>query len=121
MRKGLLLGIALCLMFFGLCLYSYLDLQNAVTAKRIEIPQLSNSLKKIQEENVRLQFAIEAFESPDNLLKLAREKNFSHLKFPLVKEILTLPEGLALAIPQPALPESSLSKPHIAFAFGATQ
>lgn len=84
---------------FGLCLYSYLDMQNALTRLRIEVPKLARNLRHVEEENTRLQYAIEAYESPQHLMQLARESASSRLKFPLIKEVVTLKQGLAIANP----------------------
>ncbi len=88
--RAAIISVISCLLFFAICLYSYLDMQNQLTELRIHIPQLSCELKRVQEENVRLQFAIQQFESPENLLSLARDKAFAHLKFPSLKEVVTV-------------------------------
>ena len=95
------MGVCACLLFFGLCLYSYLDMQNALTRLRIEVPKLARILRHVQEENIRLQYAIEEYENPEHLMQLAREGASGRLKFPLVKEVVTLKQGLAIANPSP--------------------
>lgn len=110
------ISVAICLLFFGLCLYSYLDMQNAVTKLRIEVPKIARSVKAAQEENVRLKYSIEAFENPQHLMQLAKASEFSHLKFPLVKEIVTVKSGLALANPAHSKNDLLTAHPHIALA-----
>lgn len=83
----------LCLGALGICLFSYIEKQNELTKLRIQIPLVSKEIRVIHEENTRLQYEIEQFESPEHLLELARQSEFSHLKQPLVKEILTVAEG----------------------------
>ena len=39
---------------------------------------------------MRLSFAIEKFENPLHLMELARKPEFSHLKHPLVTEVVTV-------------------------------
>ena len=58
--------------------------------KSQDLQKKSNRSKK---KNIKLQFEIEKFESPENLMKLARTEAFTHLKMPLVKEILSLKPG----------------------------
>ena len=65
--RGVLLRILLCIAVFGVLLYSYVDRQNDVTRLRLEIPQLAKEIKDLSEENTRLQYEIDLFESPQNL------------------------------------------------------
>jgi hypothetical protein len=85
-----------CLFFFCLCLYFYLDKQNQLTSLKIQIPQLIKEVEVIQGENQRLQYEIDQFENPSHLLELAQKAEFSHLKHPLIGDILTVAEGMAL-------------------------
>lgn len=96
--KGSLTRILICIGVGGGFLYSYIDKQNALTKRRLQIPVLAKEIKDLKEENTRLQYQIDLFESPEHLLQLARSHEFSHLKQPMFKEILTLQEGLALQI-----------------------
>ncbi len=95
--KSIFLAVCLCLLCFGLCLYSYVGKHNAVMKLRIEVPKLTRTLKAAEEENMRLVYAIQEFESPQHLMRLASSKEFSHLKFPLLKEVVTLKQAVALA------------------------
>lgn len=91
--NGLLIRLGICLSVFGFCLYSYLDLQNRQTELKISLPSVQEEIDLIQEENQRLAYEIDQFESPANLIELAHHPEFSHLKHPLLKEILTVPEA----------------------------
>lgn len=93
--KNLLLRLGLCLGIFGFCLYSYLKLQNDLTQWKIQISETERELAAIREENRRLSYEMDQFQSPAHLLELAHRPEFSHLKHPLLKEILTVPEALA--------------------------
>ena len=93
--SNVLLKLGFCLGVSGLCLYSYLDMQNQVTKLKIELPEVEKEIHLIQEENRRLAYQIEQFESPAHLLELAYRPEYAHLKHPLLKEILTVPEVLA--------------------------
>lgn len=93
--KGLLLRLGFCLSVFGFCLYSYLETQNELTHLKIRLPEVEKEVKLIQEENRRLGYEIDRFENPAHLIELAHHPEFAHLKHPLLKEILTVPEALA--------------------------
>ena len=93
--SGVLVKLGVCLSVFGLCLYSYLDTQNQLTHLKIRLPEVDKELKLIEEDNRRLSYEIEQFESPSHLIELARNPEYAHLKHPLLKEILTVPEAFA--------------------------
>ena len=48
-------------------------------------------LAEIEDENTRLQYEVEAFENPLNLIELARKPEYRALKHPLSSEILITP------------------------------
>ena len=100
------------------CFYSYIDKQNAVTRRRLEIPVLAKEIKDLKEENTRLQYEIDLFESPEHLMELARHSEFSHLKHPMLKEIITMQEGLALQV-STAEKKAAAARPKLKFAIGA--
>lgn len=93
--RGLLFRLGICLGVFGLCLYSYLETQNELTHLKISLPEMEKEVKLIQEENRRLAYEIDQLENPARLIELAHRPEFSHLKHPLLKEILTVPEAFA--------------------------
>jgi hypothetical protein len=93
--KHLLTRLGFCLALFGFCLYSYIEMQNNLTTLKIALPEMDQEIKLVREENKRLSYEIEEFQSPSNLIELAHRPEFSHLKHPLLKEILTVPEALA--------------------------
>ena len=88
--------IFICIVAVGLTLYAYIEKQNELTELRLAIPALSKEVKVIQEENIRLKYEIERFESPARLMELMRQPEFSHLKFPYVKDEVYLPKGSSL-------------------------
>lgn len=119
MNKGFFIKSTICILFLGLCLYSYLDLQNGLTELRIRIPHLASEVRRVEEENTHLFFEIEAFESPENLLRLAKRPEFAHLRFPMSRDVLTIKQGAPLCeVAERTIPELSL-KPTITFATGA--
>ncbi|HSX38851.1 MAG TPA: hypothetical protein VLE95_08545 [Chlamydiales bacterium] len=91
----LLLRLGFCLALFGLCLYSYLDVQNGLTQLKMKLPEVEKEIWLIREENRRLAYEIDQFQNPSNLIELAHRPEFSHLKHPLLKEVVTVPEALA--------------------------
>ncbi len=91
-----MLRIFLCIGFVAFCLYSYIDTQNAVTRLRLEIPLIAGHIKDLKEKNTQLQYEIDLFESPEHLIQLARTVEFSHLKYPIAKQVLKIHEGIAL-------------------------
>ena len=93
--KNLLLRLGLCIAVFGCCLYSYLALQNDLTQLKMQIPETEKEIAAIREENKRLAYEVDRFQSPSNLMELAHRPEFSYLKHPMLKEILTVPEALA--------------------------
>lgn len=95
MQKSLLPRLGFCLAVLGLCLYSYFDKQNELTQIKIRLPEVEKEIRLVREENRRLRYEIDQFESPTHLIELAHRPEFSHLKHPLLREILTVPEGIA--------------------------
>ena len=71
-------------------MYAYLEEQNELIKLRMEIPRLGQDLKEITEENQRLEFEIESFENPRHLMELVLQNEYSHLKHPLVSDIVVV-------------------------------
>ncbi len=112
----LLARVLICIFVFGFCLYSCIDKQNELTKLRMQIPDLVKEIRGIEEENTRLQYEIDQFENPQHLMQLARLGEFSHLKHPLVKEVITVPEGIALLLPVEKKVEIAPIKPKLTLA-----
>ncbi|MCP5491478.1 MAG: hypothetical protein H7A40_00350 [Chlamydiales bacterium] len=74
--------ILVCVAALGGMLYSYLDTQNALALCRMRLPALVKEVAVISEENTRLSYDIERFEDPKNLMQLAKQKTYRHLKQP---------------------------------------
>jgi hypothetical protein len=96
MSRALLFRFVVCLFCFCLSLYFYLDWQNRLTSLKIQLPELIKEVEAVQEENQRIQYQIDRFETPSKLLELAQKAEFSHLKHPHIGDILTVAEGIAL-------------------------
>jgi hypothetical protein len=111
--------IFLCVICAGLFLYSYIDAQNALTRLRLQIPVMAKEIKGIKEENTHLKYEIELFESPQHLLELASHSEFTHLKQPLLKEIITMPQGIALQISSEEKQKAAAARSRLNLAIGA--
>lgn len=84
-----------CILIFGVCLFSYLDKRNQLTQRRMRLPALRKEVLALREEIKKLEYEAERFESPMHLMELARLPQYGHLKHPLVRDILTVPEAVA--------------------------
>lgn len=85
-----LVRLFVCIAICGISLYAYVNKHNALTMVRMRVPIVAKELALVEEENVRLQFAIEKFENPLHLMELARKPEFAHLKHPYVQDILSV-------------------------------
>jgi hypothetical protein len=85
--------IVVCILAAGITLFGYVEKQNELTELRLAIPVLTKAVKSLQEENIRLMYEIEQFESPIHLMELMKKPEFSHLKYPFVKDEIFLPAG----------------------------
>lgn len=94
------LRIFVCILATGITLYAMIEKQNELVAMRLEIPAMEKELRLIDEENTRLKYEIERFESPIHLMELAKKSEFSHLKFPHNSEVLLLPKPPPLLLPE---------------------
>ncbi len=90
MNSGIFIRLFLCILMIGVFLYAYINKQNQITELRLQIPVVAQQLQIVQQENTGLQFEIDQFENPLHLMELARLPQFSHLKHPLVNEIITI-------------------------------
>ncbi len=94
----MLFRITLCTTVVLALLLIYLDKQNELTKLKIMVPKAERELVLLKEENRRIKYEIEQFESPSHLMELARLPEFAHLRHPLVKDVLKVEEGIALQL-----------------------
>jgi hypothetical protein len=87
-HRQIVIQILICLFAAMFTIYAYIEKQNTLTELRLSIPLVEKELRKLTEENVRLKYEIEQFESPVHLMELARKPEFGHLKYPALNEIL---------------------------------
>ena len=90
MNRGLLFRLLICIFVLGGFLYTYIDKQNDLTELKMEIPELTKQLRRLEEENDQLGLEIERLENPSRLIGLLREKEYSHLRYPYVNEVVVL-------------------------------
>lgn len=90
MKIRLLFFIVIGTGVLGFLLYSYVGKQNEITKLRIKLPSLAEEVKKIEEENIRLQYEISSFNSPSHLMQLSEDEKFGKFKHPPEKEIVIL-------------------------------
>ncbi len=95
-RFSYILQATIALTCFSGSLIAYLEKQNELTELRLCVPKLQQEVKGIQEENTRLRYQVQAFESPEHLMELAGASEYSHLKHPSCKEILVLQDASSL-------------------------
>lgn len=86
--------IFICIFAAAFTLYACIENQNALTELQMTIPALAKEVQSINEDNIRMQYEIDQFESPVHLIELLRQPEFGHLKYPNLDEIVTLPEGI---------------------------
>lgn len=89
--------ILLSIAILGVFLFLYLNQHIEITRLRLQVPFVAKEVKRIQEENVRLQYDIDVFESPTHLIELSRKPEFSHLKYPEQDKILEIPSKVSVS------------------------
>jgi hypothetical protein len=90
----MLIRLGFCVVVFGWGLFSYLNKQQELAQIKVQLPELEKRLHVIQEENRRMLCEIEELENPSRLIDLVHRPEFGHLKHPLLREILTVPEAI---------------------------
>lgn len=87
-----------CIFAGGVTLFAYIENQNDLTELRIAIPALAREVTDIHDENTRLRYEIERFESPVSLMEMMRKPEYSHLKYPYLNEEIFLPKAEPLPV-----------------------
>lgn len=88
MSPGLTVKITLCIFVAALFLYFYIQKQNELVELRMKLPALEKEVNALTEEINRLQYEIDRFESPIHLMELRKNPEYSHLKFPELKNVI---------------------------------
>ena len=79
-----------------MCLYSYMEKQNEITSLKFEVPFIAKEIEDLKEEIKKMKYEVEMFENPVYLMQLIRNPEYGHLKHPIIDDVLTIPEGVAL-------------------------
>jgi len=96
MNGKVMLRMLFCLAVFTVYLYHIVHKQNTLNHLSMQIPKETLDLKVIEEQNVRLRFLIDSFESPDHLMQLAHSPQYAHLRHPVSTEVLHIAQGSPL-------------------------
>ena len=119
MNSRIGIQLIICLGTAALCLFFYLQQQNKLTQLRMYAPKVVKEIKSIQEENARLLYEVEKFESPDNMMRLSRLAEYSHLKHPLISQVLVMNEPEELSSVETIMIDSGYSRTKHTLAVGA--
>lgn len=76
-----------CVLALAFSLYAYIDLHNAVTRLRVDIPRLKRQVREWEERNTALSFQLSRYESPAFLTQRLQDPRFGHLHFPSEQDI----------------------------------
>jgi hypothetical protein len=80
----------ICLFALVSVFFSYIQSQNDLTSLRVFIPSRASVLRNLKEENKSLQYQVDLFYSPANLLKMSNKAEFRDLIFPYEEEVLSI-------------------------------
>jgi hypothetical protein len=92
MTIKLFVRILVCVFFFSLSLYFYVEKNNYLTQLRLEIPEVAEEVAIVKEKSVGLRYEIERLESPLRLMELQRTPEFRHLHYPCISQVWILPQ-----------------------------
>ncbi len=89
--KSLFIKIFICILITGFSLYAYIFKHNELTELRLAIPSMTKNIRRIQEENNRLKYEIDSFESPIHLMEIMNMPEFCSLNFGYSQDVIILP------------------------------
>lgn len=92
-ERSLVPRVLVCILAAGVTILAYIEKQNELTELRVAIPSIEKEVKELQEENIRLKYAVDRFESPIHLMELMNKPEYSHLKFPYLDQEVFLPKN----------------------------
>lgn len=75
--------------------------QNDLTRLKLQIPRAEKQLNVLNEQIRQFRYEIDQFENPSKLMEMACDPHFHHLKHPLMKDVETIPEGIASSLEKP--------------------
>ncbi len=90
MKKKWMIKLVVCVIAVATVSYEHLYEINQLTAKRMMIPSLEQEIALMNEEIDEVNFAFQTVENPIKLLKIAKNPDYSGLKFPLEEDLVIL-------------------------------
>lgn len=90
MKSAFFIRLGICCVFLGSFLYTYVNKKNDITEIQLRIPGMVLKLQSLNEEVKALQFLVDKFEGPENLMHLSTLPEYGHLRSPLESEIIYL-------------------------------
>jgi hypothetical protein len=87
------LRAVICITAAGVALFAYINRHNQLIELRRKIPRVSKEVKSLLEDNNRLKYEIDRFESPIHLMELLRKPEFSHLQYVYTRDVIEILEG----------------------------
>lgn len=70
--------------------YLYIHKQNEALTLRLQVPEAEKQLKELISKGESMQYEIDQFESPKNLLDLSKKPEYSHLKYPHLSDVIVI-------------------------------
>ncbi len=84
----MLIRLFLCLAGGGIAFYAYIAQHNALTELRMDLPKLAKEVRALREDNGRLELEIRRYKSPQHLLELSLQPEYTHLRYPTYEEVI---------------------------------
>lgn len=100
MKKKWIAKVAICILGCAAISYEHIHELNKLTAMRIQIPQIVQEIAVVNEEIDRLDFEFQSIENPVHLLYLAKNAEYSDLKYPLEEDILVVNTAQPMVLAQ---------------------
>lgn len=85
--------ILICIFVAAVTMFAHIKKRNELTRLSLVLPRIESEVKKLQRENMRLQYEIDSFENPIRMMEFARQPDLGHLKYPYENEVIILKEG----------------------------
>ena len=88
LKKNFIFRLIFLCIIGSFCFYQYLDKQNKLTFYNIKLTRAEKAIFNIKQEMNHLQYEVNKFESPENLIKIMNSMDFSHMSYPLSNEVI---------------------------------
>lgn len=74
--------------------HSYISKLNRLTELRLQLPPLIKDVRRLEQENVALNYRIDRFESPKSLMRLKQDPRFGYMVFPSLDKVIEIEDPL---------------------------